>query len=758
MKNQIKIVLGLILLAILIQNPIQLYYSALSVSQGDVRRPDSYWINNQGYVDQFLYLVNTNDELMLEALRQGTVDIIGGSVNPSLIKPEDYNNPDLAISYTPSNSFGQLTFNNQKFPTSIRSLRQAFAYSLDKYTLVTDIFGTTGNVADSPLIASTGAWSCEYEFTSIPCSPAGNETYYGPQKVLANQTLVDAGFYDIDLDGYREFFMGLATDPAGHIVWNGTAVAQGNIITAENGYPNPNWNGYTYLGDDGQRRTFSQVNELLGGSLLTGNDAGKAKLASAFNESVDWVDVSFSIEGSKGYSVVTQSADFIVNAFHQIGIDVSANLIDFTDLLRIMGLGDFYGLIFGYSGLNPDPSFLQLFRSGSIANQYRQRWFNSTFDKYWNVIDKSPDLDSVLNASLLAQQILWQEQPLVVLYNHQIVSVYRTDKFEGFVNIPGEGVNGWWNVVKVHLKDTPENRAKYKNFPLGGTLKYGLILPVDTLNSLSTLNPAALTVLGTIEDRLFSRNPQDLSFIPANLAYNWTIEAPYTDPDLNNCPNNQCVVNGSKFVFHLLDNVTWHDGTKFSAEDVLFSFKLIYEQQSPEFFDMLRNIVIDRITISNIGSNTTLKDARYKNVQNNGSIITIFSNSSGLFEFQNLMIPIYQKRLWSSVTNPFTFENPIPIGTGPYKWLKGDLINEFFQIRNQDYYRRPLATGIKTTTSSLLSSAKTVTNLNSTSGDISAAGYSSDTSKISPAFEVVLILSGLTTIVSFRFIRKKRID
>ena len=89
--------------------------------------------------------------------------------------------------------------------------------------------------------------------------------------------------------------------------------------------------------------------------------------------------------------------------------------------------------------MDPDPTFMQIFISDSVANQGRSRWYNLTFDGYWNIIDSSSDFDDVLQANFDAQQILWQEQPITVMYNNELTSMYRTDKFEGWVTVPGEG-------------------------------------------------------------------------------------------------------------------------------------------------------------------------------------------------------------------------------------------------------------------------------------------------------------------------------
>jgi ABC-type transport system substrate-binding protein len=255
-------------------------------------KDDQFWIENQGYVDQIIYKVITQDELLVEATRTGEIDIVGQFVDVALLKPSDFSNPNLGLTQTRRRGFGHVTFNNQEFPTSVRALRQGFAYALDKVDLQQRVLLGASFTADSPIVGSLGVWSCEYEYTLSPCSPNG-ETYYDPQVGLGNETVLNAGFYDYDGDGFREFFNGNVTHSPEGLIWSGSSVKQGNAVSTTSGYPDPNWNGYTYKGADGVRRTFPQVVKLMGGGDLGPNSQGAlAGMPSS------WEEVEFIVTGS----------------------------------------------------------------------------------------------------------------------------------------------------------------------------------------------------------------------------------------------------------------------------------------------------------------------------------------------------------------------------------------------------------------------------------------------------------------------------
>ncbi|OLS22122.1 MAG: hypothetical protein HeimC3_32640, partial [Candidatus Heimdallarchaeota archaeon LC_3] len=318
------------------------------------QQSSQFWIDNQGYVDQILYKVITQDELMVESLRTGEIDIVGQFIDVSLLIPSDYSDPNIGLTQTRRRGFGHVTHNTQKFPTSVRALRQGFAYALDKVELQQRVLGGASYVADSPLVGSLGIWSCEYEFTLEPCSPTG-VTYYDPRPDLGNLSVLSAGFYDYDGDGFREFFIGTVSN-AGKIVWNGSVVSQGNSLTT-NGYPDSRWDGYSYLGEDGIRRTFIEVNTLLGGASLGSNNAGSVDLASAVALAGDWIEVNFFVTGSAGSSIVSTVLTMTSEAYYSMGIKGSTEFITFAALLQKMSAGDFNGAFFAYSSIGPDPTF-----------------------------------------------------------------------------------------------------------------------------------------------------------------------------------------------------------------------------------------------------------------------------------------------------------------------------------------------------------------------------------------------------------------
>jgi peptide/nickel transport system substrate-binding protein len=108
--------------------------------------------------------------------------------------------------------------------------------------------------------------------------------------------------------------------------------------------------------------------------------------------------------------------------------------------------------------------------------------------------------------------------------------------------------------------------------------------------------------------------------------------------------------NGGKTVtFTLQSNVKWNDGQAFSSKDVAFTFNLMKQNKA------INTNGINPTSISTPDANTVQLDfttPQYTNLFYIGSAY---------------MVP---QHIWSTVSNPSTWNDPQPVGTGPYKLSK----------------------------------------------------------------------------------------
>ncbi|HZQ80629.1 MAG TPA: ABC transporter substrate-binding protein [Gaiellaceae bacterium] len=110
--------------------------------------------------------------------------------------------------------------------------------------------------------------------------------------------------------------------------------------------------------------------------------------------------------------------------------------------------------------------------------------------------------------------------------------------------------------------------------------------------------------------------------------------------------------NGNKtLTFTIRKGVRWSDGTPFTAADVVFSFDLLKKHPA---LDLNADWSV------------------LKSVAQKGSQVVFNFKTSAVPYFYYIagQTPIVPKHIWASVGNPVTYNDPHPIGTGPYTMSK----------------------------------------------------------------------------------------
>ncbi len=164
--------------------------------------------------------------------------------------------------------------------------------------------------------------------------------------------------------------------------------------------------------------------------------------------------------------------------------------------------------------------------------------------------------------------------------------------------------------------------------------KVGWKSDIDTLNPFTTVTTEAIEVQSLIYDNL--------------MHYGLDLKA---EPGLAT----QAVASGNTITYTLRDGVTWHDGTPFSADDVVYTIDLIAKNQ----LGINAQYLVDLTSVE-------APDAK--------TVVATFSRPQAFDPA--LVIPIVPKHIWSTKTpdDISTFDNAAPVGTGPFtfgSWTKG---------------------------------------------------------------------------------------
>jgi peptide/nickel transport system substrate-binding protein len=184
----------------------------------------------------------------------------------------------------------------------------------------------------------------------------------------------------------------------------------------------------------------------------------------------------------------------------------------------------------------------------------------------------------------------------------------------------------------------------------GGILTVGIAIEPETLDPGDAVYVQEQFILQSLFDSLLSIAP-DGSLHPA-LATAWEPNAEY-----------------SEFTFTLREDVTFHDGTPFTAEAVKASFDHIMSE-----------------TVLESGGKSLLQDHQY--------VETVVVNDHAATVKFAASYPLFLRdagRQWLSISSPAALEKygqdygRNPVGTGPFKFVQWDAQSQIVVERNPDY-------------------------------------------------------------------------
>ncbi len=181
------------------------------------------------------------------------------------------------------------------------------------------------------------------------------------------------------------------------------------------------------------------------------------------------------------------------------------------------------------------------------------------------------------------------------------------------------------------------------------TLERSISSSPNRVNPLLATDSASGEIAGWIFNGLVKFNKD--AKIVGDLAKSWKFE------------------NNTTLIFTLRDNIKWHDGVKFSAKDVIYTYNLLNSKKITTPYSSDFKEVKDVKFIDNTHLKVTYKKPYFK-------ALTIW------------MMGILPKHLWEKEKNPMQSKlNKFAIGTGPYKMTKAFEVNKKITlVANSDYY------------------------------------------------------------------------
>jgi ABC-type transport system substrate-binding protein len=522
-------------------------------------------------------------------------------------------NPDIEVTSEAGTSFRHFVCNCHRFPTNLTGYRVALAYALDKPATIANSRGGHALVMDNPIPLVFNFWSYENQMQSH---------FYAEDIATANMTLDAAHIID--------------TPDSPHPGWRYYDVDKSG-----------NWTAGDLRGDimapaglKVEILSFPRGEPIHGPLVLVGN-AEKCGLQMEVRE-----------------AYTSYIRDSLVSGEY--------NIANAKTPVNCHGVPNH---LFDY------------FHSEAYGNAIYFRYNNSEYDYNCTQFILATTRLEAREWAWNCCRILMEELPMIVCYNDKFTRAYRTDIWEGYVNQVGKnriGGNPYqyeksedyvyrWNKTRFTGNPYTFQQIRLKQ---GAGGPYGcypteyitvLTEGMDSTNTLLTISGYSQTIFNLIYSRLWRVDPLDPNTnLAPDLAWNWTLEPTTASGDIQE---------GMKYTFHLYENITWHDGTPFTAEDVQYSLNTIH---SSGWF-----------TAEDVAS-------IYRVDTPNDYMVEIYSNHTGYATFiQATSAQILPKHIWSLyeaddfIWNP---ETPYDFtGTGAYKWVHRVVGNWIYLERYADW-------------------------------------------------------------------------
>ncbi|MBW2153381.1 MAG: ABC transporter substrate-binding protein [Deltaproteobacteria bacterium] len=202
------------------------------------------------------------------------------------------------------------------------------------------------------------------------------------------------------------------------------------------------------------------------------------------------------------------------------------------------------------------------------------------------------------------------------------------------------------------------NQTPAEKVKRGGILRYGLSSEPPNLDPQKSTGTAAQVVKSAVYSGLL-RYWKGYKIDP-DLAKSWDISS-----------------DGKTYTFHLHENVYWHNGDKFSAEDVKFSLERIMDPKAGSSLKAELTQMIQKIEV----------------VDDNTVKITLKATSPDFLHVLSVAYcKIVSKKFIESGGNP----NKTLMGTGPFKFKEYTPTVSIKVVRNENYFKkgRPYLDGI----------------------------------------------------------------
>lgn len=351
-----------------------------------------------------------------------------------------------------------------------------------------------------------------------------------------------------------------------------------------------------------------------------------------------------------------QSAQLIAQAWRDLGLDVEVEAMPWEQLAdqvwydRDAWDATAWQMVGRPERGDPDEIVFNLFHSSTAESGYNFIGYdNPSYDALAEAqrVETDPDARQAIIAE--AQQVLDADQPYMFLVHPQVAYAFRSDVWEAdtVVEQNGIGIKNFWTFTGAEpsgdQRDMILNSADV----------------VQAINPLYISGAVDSWITELIWDRLLRVGPDGLPQPWAAESYTWVDE---TTIDVT-----------------LRSGMTWHDGEPVTVDDVVFSFEAPMGGEVPMYEPF----------VSGIESVEALDDATVR--------FELKQPSAAFLVTSLAKVNLVPKHVWDPILadladdpdNAESYQEAMPIGSGPFEFVRWRPSEEVVLAANGDHFAGP---------------------------------------------------------------------
>lgn len=352
-----------------------------------------------------------------------------------------------------------------------------------------------------------------------------------------------------------------------------------------------------------------------------------------------------------------QFTQLIAQEWRRLGLDVNVEVMPWEQMIQEIWFSrddwdtTAWQMVGRPERSDPDEIVFNLFHSSTAEQGFNFIGYNNPeYDALVEAQRVALDPDARRDLVRQAQALLAEDQPNMMLAHPQSTYAFNNTVWnpDSVVDQSGIGIRNTWSYLQME--------------PLGEVTD----IILNSSDNVTAINPLYISggtdswITELIYDRLMRIGPDGLPQLWAAESYEW--------------------IDDTTITVTLREGMMWHDGQPVTPEDVVFSFEAAGSGEAPmygPFVTGITDMAIDGMSIT-----FTLSEP-------SAPFLTASLAKINLIPM-HIWAPVIEEQL-TLETNAESFQEEVPIGSGPYRFASWTLNEEVVLEANADHWASPNA-------------------------------------------------------------------